>query len=486
MKTGLQIYNTLSGKLENFQPLHPPKVGMYVCGPTVYNEVHIGNVRTFVSFDIIFRYLTSLGYQVRYVRNITDVGHLLGEAADGEDRISKQSRLEDIEPMELVQKYSNYFHEVMSWFNTLSPSIEPSATGHLVEQIEWTQDLIEKGFAYEANGSVYFDVLAYQKQYPYGELSGRKIEELKEITRELDGTSDKKNQQDFALWKKAEPEHLMQWNSPWGKGFPGWHLECSVMSSKYLGNQFDIHGGGMDLKFPHHECEIAQSKALHAEDPVRYWLHANMLTLNGRKMSKSEGNFFTPKQLIDGTSPHFSKPFAPEVLRFFMLQAHYRSTLDITEEALMAAETGYKRFQEGLRLLFQLEGGNESDFNVQKLIDGCYEAMNEDFSTPKLVAQIFEIINHTHKIQRKDLNISKHDLMELQKEVNRWVFDVMGLFESKNENKSLIDGLVEMVIKSRQKAKEQKDWAASDAIRDELNQLGVQIKDGKEGTTFNY
>ena len=484
MKTGLQIYNTLSGKMEEFQPIRPPQVGMYVCGPTVYNEVHIGNVRTFINFDLIYRYLQFLGYKVRYVRNITDVGHLLGDAADGEDRISKQSRLEAIEPMELVQKYTNNFHQVLQKFNLLPPSIEPTATAHILEQIEWTQALIQTGYAYESNGSVYFDVLKYLEKFPYGELSGRKIEELKEITRDLDGVSDKKNQQDFALWKKAEPEHLMQWNSPWGKGFPGWHLECSVMSTKYLGEQFDIHGGGMDLKFPHHECEIAQSKGLHQKDPVKYWMHANMLTLNGRKMSKSDGNFFTPLQLIEGTSPHFSKPYPAEVLRFFVLQAHYRSTLDITETALNAAEVGFKRLMEGVKSIPSLKTSTETNFNLTELLNGCFDAMNEDFNAPKLVAQWFEIINHVHKIHRGDLSISLEDKSRLEKEANHWLFDVLGLFESAQQNSALVDGLMEMILQQRQKAKEMKDWETSDKIRVYLENLGVTIKDSKDGTTY--
>ncbi|MEY4853235.1 MAG: hypothetical protein RLY64_1310 [Bacteroidota bacterium] len=485
MKTGLQIYNTLSGKMEEFQPLQSPQVGMYVCGPTVYNEVHIGNVRTFINFDLIYRYLLFLGYKVRYVRNITDVGHLLGDAADGEDRISKQSRLEAIEPMELVQKYTNNFHDVLQKFNLLPPSIEPTATAHILEQIEWTQALIDAGYAYVSNGSVYFDVMKYLEKFPYGELSGRKIEDLKDVTRSLDGVSDKTNQQDFALWKKAEPEHLMQWNSPWGKGFPGWHLECSVMSSKYLGEQFDIHGGGMDLKFPHHECEIAQSKGLHHKDPVKYWMHANMLTLNGRKMSKSDGNFFTPLQLIEGTSPLFSKPYAAEVLRFFVLQAHYRSTLDITDAALNAAEAGFKRLMEGVKSISTITTSAETNFNLSELLNACFEAMNDDFHAPKLVAQLFEIINHVHKIHRGDLTISSEDLSRLQKEVNHWISDVLGLFESSQQNTTLIDGLMEMILQQRKLAKENKDWATSDQIRIALEKLGVAVKDTKEGTTYS-
>jgi cysteinyl-tRNA synthetase len=485
MKTGLQIYNTLSGNMEEFQPIQPPKVGMYVCGPTVYNEVHIGNVRTFINFDLIYRYLTFLGYKVRYVRNITDVGHLLGDAVDGEDRISKQSRLEAIEPMELVQKYTNNFHDVLQKFNLLPPSIEPTATAHILEQIEWTQALIDAGFAYISNGSVYFDVLKYLEKFPYGELSGRKIEDLKEVTRELDGVSDKKNQQDFALWKKAEPEHLMQWNSPWGKGFPGWHLECSVMSTKYLGEQFDIHGGGMDLKFPHHECEIAQNKGLHHHDPVKYWMHANMLTLNGRKMSKSDGNFFTPLQLIEGTSPHFSKPYSAEVLRFFVLQAHYRSTLDITETALNAAEVGFKRLMDGVKSIAHLKTSAESNFNLNHLIEGCFNSMNEDFNAPKLIAQLFEIINHVHKIHRGDLSISVEDKKLLENSMNAWIYDVLGLFESNQQNQELIDGLMEMILQQRKKAKELKDWETSDQIRINLEELGISIKDSKDGTTYS-
>lgn len=486
MKTKLHVYNSHSGKSELFEPINAPFVGMYVCGPTVYNDVHIGNVRTFLSFDTIYRYLQHLGYKVRYVRNITDVGHLLGETAEGEDRISKQSRLEQRDPMEVVQQYTNYFHNVMKLFGAKEPSIEPTATAHLIEQIELTQHLLDQGLAYVSNGSVYFDVLKYNETHPYGELSGRKIDELIENTRDLDGQQDKKNSFDFALWKKADPSHLMQWNSPWSKGFPGWHLECTVMSTKYLGKQFDIHGGGMDLKFPHHECEIAQAKGAHGTDPVKYWLHANMLTLNGKKMSKSEGTFFTPVELVNGTTSVFSKAYGPGVLRFFMLQAHYRSTLDITEEALQSAETGYKRFMEGMKTMNSLAASANSSFDVDALIEDCYAAMNDDFHTPKLMAALSEVIRIVNLMAMGKETLTAADLTKLKNTVNALVFDVCGLLDdTAGGNSEIIDKLVNILIGMRNTAKANKDYATSDLIRNQLTEAGIQLKDSKEGTSYS-
>ena len=385
----LQIYNTLSGKKEVFNPINEGAIGMYVCGPTVYSNVHLGNVRTFMSFDMIFRYFKHLGYKVRYVRNITDAGHLENDADQGEDRIAKKARLEQIEPMEVVQRYTVDFHNILSIFNFLPPSIEPTATGHIVEQIEIIKSIIDKGYAYEANGSIYFDVLKYNESHDYGILSGRNIEDMAHNTRALDGQSDKKNPQDFALWKKAEPKHIMRWPSPWSDGFPGWHLECTAMSTKYLGESFDIHGGGMDLKFPHHECEIAQAKAWHNHSPVNYWMHANMLTLNGQKMAKSTGNNILPSEILNGDTDKLTKGFSPSVVRFFMMQAHYRSILDFSNDALLASEKGFLKLMEAVTSLSKIEATKDAnDFDVTKWKSNCYDAMNDDFNTPILIARL--------------------------------------------------------------------------------------------------
>ena len=382
MNQDLFVYNSLSKRKEKFEPLNPQHVGMYVCGPTVYSNVHLGNCRTFISFDIIFRYLTYLGYKVRYVRNITDAGHLENDEDAGEDRIAKKARLEAIEPMEVVQRYTVDFHRTLAQLNTLPPSIEPTATGHIVEQIELIKALLDEGYAYEVKGSVYFDVIKFNQDHTYGKLSGRNIEELIHNTRTLDGQEDKNNPQDFALWKKAEPQHIMRWPSPWSDGFPGWHLECTAMSTKYLGPQFDIHGGGMDLKFPHHECEIAQAEAVHKSPPVRYWLHANMLTLNGKKMAKSTGNNILPHEIFSGNNKLFSKPFAPDVVRFFILQAHYRSIMDISEQALLAAEKGYLRMIDAFEALDSLPISSTTDFDIEAWLEKCHQVMNDDFNTP--------------------------------------------------------------------------------------------------------
>ncbi|MGB7842323.1 MAG: cysteine--tRNA ligase [Salinimicrobium sp.] len=485
----LTIYNSISGEKEVFKPINEGNVGMYVCGPTVYSNVHLGNCRTFISFDLVFRYLKHLGYKVRYVRNITDAGHLENDADSGEDRIAKKARLEQIEPMEVVQRYTVDFHNILEKFNNLPPSIEPTATGHIVEQIETIKEIIDKGFAYEANGSVYFDVLKFNKSHDYGRLSGRKLEDMIPNTRELAAQSDKKNPQDFALWKKAEPQHIMRWPSPWSDGFPGWHLECTVMSSKYLGEEFDIHGGGMDLKFPHHECEIAQGEAATGKNPVNYWMHANMLTLNGKKMAKSTGNNILPNEIFSGNNPNLEKGFAPTVARFFMLQAHYRSILDFSNEALVASEKGFNRLMDAFHLLKDLKPSRESSFDVAEWKQKCYDAMNDDFNSPILIAQLFEAVKYINSIKEEKAKITANDLEELKKEMSGFIFDVLGLVdtaEAADEDAgNKLSGTVELLIKLRAEARANKDFATSDKIRDELQELGIQLKDGKEGTTFS-
>ncbi len=483
MQTALHVYNSKNRQVEKFEPLNAPFVGMYVCGPTVYSEVHIGNVRTFTSFDLIYRYLLHLGYKVRYVRNITDVGHLLDDTS--EDKISKKARLENIEPMEVVQRYTVDFHQTMGRFNALPPSIEPTATGHLIEQIELVQTIIDRGLAYESNGSVYFDVAAYSKQENYGELSGRNVDELMSNTRDLDGQSDKRNPADFALWKKAEPQHIMKWNSPWGLGFPGWHLECSVMSTKYLGEQFDIHGGGMDLKFPHHECEIAQNKAGYQKDPVKYWLHTNMLTFNGRKMAKSEGTGITPRELMDGDHPLLTQAYSPMTIRFFMLQAHYRSTLDFSNEALQAAEKGLKRLMTAYNTIEELPASANSTVSVEELKEKLYAAMNDDFNSPIAIAHLFEAVKWINLVKDGKERLTSDDIAALNTLMAHMIFDVLGLKdEASDDSSEKIDGLMQFVLRLRQEAKANKDYAMSDEIRNQLKALGFEIKDGKEGTTY--
>ncbi len=482
----LKIYNSLSKKKELFKPVIEGRVGMYVCGPTVYSNVHLGNVRTFMSFDVVFRYLLHLGYKVRYVRNITDAGHLENDADEGEDRISKKARLEAIEPMEVVQRYTVDFHETLAQYNFLPPSIEPTATGHIVEQIEMVKEIMEKGFAYEVNGSVYFDVLSYNESSDYGILSGRKIEDAIHNSRALDGQSDKKNPQDFALWKKADERHIMRWPSPWSEGFPGWHLECSVMSTKYLGEQFDIHGGGMDLKFPHHECEIAQSHTCSGKTPVNYWMHANMLLLNGQKMAKSTGNFVLPKEIITGDNSVLSKAFAPSVVRFFNMQAHYRSILDFASDALEASEKGYFKLMEAFNTLDTIHVSKTSSFDVAAWKQRCYDAMNDDFNTPILIAHLFEAVKVINQLKDQKASITTQDLELLKNTMHAFIFDVLGLTnDTKKESADKIDGVVELLIKLRKEARDNKDWALSDQIRDELIALGIQLKDGREGTTFS-
>ena len=483
----IKIYNSLSGKKESLKPINEGHIGMYVCGPTVYSNVHLGNVRTFMSFDVIFRYFKHLGYKVRYVRNITDAGHLENDADAGEDRIAKKARLEAIEPMEVVQRYTVDFHNILNKFNFLPPSIEPTATGHIIEQIEIIKEILDNGFAYEVNGSVYFDVHKYNKSHNYGILSKRKLEDLIHNTRELDGQTDKRNPQDFALWKKAEPEHIMRWPSPWSDGFPGWHLECTVMSTKYLGEHFDIHGGGMDLKFPHHECEIAQAEAANNQSPVNIWMHANMLIMNGKKMAKSTGNFILPNEIFSGDNPHITKGYSPSVARFFMLQAHYRSILDFTNDGLLAAEKGCNRLMDSIKLIDSLSVSATSSFDVNSWKQKCYDAMNDDFNTPILIANLFDASKFINQVNERKATITKDDLITLKTTINNFVFEVLGLTnlsDSLGEGEEKLSGAVELLIKLRQEARENKDFALSDKIRDELAAVGIQLQDGKEGTTF--
>lgn len=488
MKKQLKIYNSLSGEKEIFIPILEGNVGMYVCGPTVYSNVHMGNVRTFMSFDFIYRTLQFLGYKVRYVRNITDAGHLTDDGDVNNDRFVKQSRLEKLEPMEIVQKYTINFHDVLNLFNNLPPNIEPTATGHILEQIKLTEKLITEGFAYESNGSVYFDVLEYNRRgLNYGELSKRNIEELFANTRDLDGQGEKKNPQDFALWKKASPAHIMRWASPWGDGFPGWHLECTAMSTKYLGDQFDIHGGGMDLKFPHHECEIAQGKACNGIAPVRYWMHANMLTMNGQKMSKSTGNTILPMELITGDNSFFEKGFSPSVIRFFFLQAHYRSVVDLSNNALLASEKGFNRLMESVRIINNFETENtevNSQFQVEEFKANCYNALTDDFNSPILIAHLFDATNFIFKLKEGNEMISKKDLMELKTLINTLVFDVLGLKNISENNHSKLDSALQVLIDLRNQARKVKNFELSDQIRDRLLEQGIELKDGREGTTY--
>jgi len=484
----IKIYNTLSGEKEIFEPITKGYVGMYVCGPTVYSNVHLGNVRTFMSFDMIFRYFKHLGYKVRYVRNITDAGHLENDADVGEDKITKKARIEAIEPMEIVQRYTVDFHNVLNTFNFLPPSIEPTATGHIIEQIELIQSIIDNGFAYIVNGSVYFDVHKYNESNEYGILSKRKLEDLIHNTRALDGQSDKKNPQDFALWKKAEPTHIMRWPSPWSDGFPGWHLECTAMSTKYLGEFFDIHGGGMDLKFPHHECEIAQNQAAKGQAPVKYWMHANMLELNGARMSKSTGNYINPAELLSGENDIMSKRYNPSVIRFFMMQASYRSVLDLTDAGLEASEKGFQKLMEAIGLLDNLKTGSTSSFNVADWKQKCYDAMNDDFNTPILIATLFEAVKFINQVNDGNASITTEGLELLKETIDIFVFGILGLVNVSKEStgSDKLASAVEILIKLRKEARLNKDFALSDKIRDELAEAGIQLNDSREGTTFTF
>lgn len=489
MNYQLKIYNSLTGEKEIFKPILEGNVGMYVCGPTVYSNVHMGNVRTFMSFDFIYRTLMHLGYKVRYVRNITDAGHLTDDGDVNNDRFVKQSRLEKLEPMEIVQKYTVDFHKVLSMFNNLPPNIEPTATGHVIEQLELTKVLIEKGLAYVSNGSVYFDVRAYNEQGGnYGELSKRNIDELFANTRDLDGQDEKKNPQDFALWKKASPEHIMKWPSPWGEGFPGWHLECTAMSTKYLGDRFDIHGGGMDLKFPHHECEIAQGKACNGTSPVNYWMHANMLTMNGQKMSKSTGNTILPMELITGNNDFFEKAFHPSVVRFFFLQAHYRSVVDLSNEALLASEKGFNRLMEAVKIINEIAPtANSSQPIANRIIEWkekCYTALTDDFNSPILISHLFEAVKWIFQWKNGDEEISIDELNTLKSLLNGFVYDVLGLQDLEESNSEKLDGAMRILIDLRNQVRKAKNFELSDEIRDKLLSEGIELKDSREGTSY--
>ena len=483
----LKIYNSISGEKENFNTVTKNYVGMYVCGPTVYSNVHLGNLRTFTSFDIIYRYLTHIGYKVRYVRNITDVGHLENDEDQGEDRISKKARLENLEPMEVVQRYTYDFHETARKFNLLPPNIEPTATGHISDQIKLIQKIINEKLAYVVNGSVYFDVLEYSKSNDYGILSKRNLEDLIHNTRSLDGQSDKKNPQDFALWKKAEPKHIMKWDSPWGEGFPGWHIECTAMSNKYLGDLFDIHGGVIDLKFPHHECEIAQSNVCFGTNAANYWVHANMLTLNGQKMSKSTGNNILPSEIFSKGSPLLSKTFSESCVKFFMLQAHYRSVLDLSNDALLAAEKGYNKLMDSIEILENFENfGDKTNFDVKEWVNKCYKAMNDDFNTPILIANIFEAVKFINKTNHENTSISKDDWEVLLSSLKSFVFDVMGLEKQNlayNEN-SKINDVLDVLLELRNDARKSKNYELSDRIRDLLKNKGIKINDSDDKSSF--
>jgi len=488
MSSELHIYNTHKREKEKFVPLNAPHVGLYVCGPTVYSEPHIGNVRTFCSFDMIYRFLVHLGYKVRYVRNITDAGHLTNAAGEGVNRMESAAKLESLEPMEVVQKYTTNFHDIMNLFNAKPPSIEPTATGHIIEQIEMIEKLLENGFAYEVEGSVYFDVTSYNEKYPYGELSGRKIEDLVAGYRDLDGQDEKRNAIDFALWKKASPEHIMQWRSPWGMGFPGWHLECSVMSTKYLGQSFDIHGGGMDLKFPHHECEIAQNKGTYNQGGARYWMHTNMLNFNGQKMSKSLGNAILPLEFITGTHELLDKGYHPSVIRLLFLQTHYSSELDINIKGLQDAEKAWKRLFESKDHLTSLSAtakeATDTSVKIETLCQACTDSMNDDFNTAKVLANLFELSGIINSLKGGQVSLDQVQVADIElmsSTFHNFMMDIFGLQEPKQADNDKLDDVMNVIISLRKQAKDNKDWTTSDKIRDELQAAGIQIKDGKDG-----
>ncbi len=485
MENKLFVYNTISRNKEAFEPINAPLVGMYVCGPTVYGDAHLGHARPAITFDLVFRYLKHIGYKVRYVRNITDVGHLENDADEGEDKIAKKARLEQLEPMEVVQYFTDRYHINMDQLNVLQPSIEPRASGHIIEQIEVIKKIIEKGYAYQINGSVYFDVVKYDSTHNYGKLSGRILEDLLSNTRQLDGQDEKRNPADFALWKKAEPEHIMRWPSPWSDGFPGWHMECSAMSLKYLGDHFDIHGGGMDLMFPHHESEIAQSNIANDKEPCKYWLHNNMITINGQKMGKSLGNFITLNDFFTGNHPSLEKAYTPMTIRFFILQAHYRSTLDFSNEALQAAEKGLKRLMQAMDTLKKLKPSANSTSDISELSNKCYEAMNDDFNSPIVIANLFDAVRIINAINDGKETISADDLHKLMDIYNTFITDILGLkSETENNQMEVMDGLMNMIFSFRQQAKSNKDFTTSDKIRDELVKLGISVKDAKEDSTW--
>ena len=484
MDTKLMIYNTMTRRKEEFVPYNPPHVGMYVCGPTVYGDPHLGHARPAVTFDLLFRYLQSLGYKVRYVRNITDVGHLEHDADEGEDKISKKARLEKLEPMEVAHYYTERYHAAMAQLGVLTPSIEPHASGHIIEQIELVKQILDAGFAYESNGSIYFDVEKYNAAHHYGKLSGRNLDDIVTNTRVLDGQSDKRHSYDFALWKKASPEHIMRWPSPWSDGFPGWHMECTAMSTKYLGEKFDIHGGGMDLMFPHHECEIAQSTAAHGCDSAHYWMHNNMITINGQKMGKSLGNFITLEELFTGSHKLLEQAYTPMTIRFFVLQAQYRSTLDFSNEALQAAAKGLDRLMKGVETLGKIKASAASSVDINDLWARYTEAMNDDLNSPIVISVLFDWVRIINQINDGAQTISEADLAELRRMVNTIVFDVLGLRDEKSASAAGNDKvapLVEMLLEMRAKAKAEKNWALSDEIRDRLTAIGIRVKDRKDG-----
>ena len=488
MPSSLHLYNTLTHRREKFEPLSPPFVGMYLCGPTVYGDPHLGHSRGALTMDVLLRYLKHLNFKVRYVRNITDVGHLMNDADDGEDKIGKKAKLDNVEPMEVVQRYTNSYHNALKSINIIPPSIEPRASGHIIEQIEMIQEIMENGFAYEKNGSVYFDVIKYAETHDYGNLSGRKIEDLiagaGENRRSLEGQSEKKNSNDFALWKKASPEHIMKWNSPWGRGFPGWHIECSAMSEKYLGKEFDIHAGGMDLLFPHHESEIAQSKACNETNPAKYWLHNNMITVNGQKMAKSLDNGILIKELFSGNHRLLDQAYSPMTLRFFLLQAHYRSTLDFSNEALKAAEKGFQRLMNGVKSVEGLKSSLESDYDIAEWKDKLYGQLNDDLSTPQVIATLFEAVKWINEIVAGRSKIAKEDLKILKTTFKIFVFEILGFVHEKSSNNQTLDGVMDLVLEIRNTAKSNKDWETADKIRNQLNELGIEIMDGKDGSSF--
>ena len=486
MSQPFQLYNTLSRQKEVFEPIVSGRVGLYVCGPTVYGEPHLGHARPAITFDVLFRYLSHIGYKVRYVRNITDVGHLENDADEGEDKIAKKARLEQLEPMEVAQFYIDSYHRAMDRLHVLRPSIEPRASGHIIEQIEVILNILDKGYAYVSNDSVYFDVPKYHTDFGYGKLSGRVLEEMIASTRALDGQDEKRHPADFALWKRAAPEHIMRWRSPWGEGFPGWHIECTAMSTKYLGNRFDIHGGGMDLLFPHHESEVCQATVVHGKESVKYWMHNNMITINGQKMGKALGNFITLNQFFTGEHPALERTYAPMTIRYFILQAHYRGTVDFSNEALIAAEKGSQKLYAAEKLLDKLPAKEKSNENITAWLQRCYDAMNDDLNTPKLIAELFDAVRIINSVKENLLSLTQEDIELLKTNFRLFFFDILGLLPEGNcaGNSEIVEELMNMIVEMRQEAKLNKNWAAADAIRNHLAALGITIKDTKEGAVW--
>ena len=486
MNQQLKIFNTLTRQKETFEPIAPPHVGMYVCGPTVYGDPHLGHARPAITFDLLFRYLTHLDYKVRYVRNITDVGHLENDQDDGEDKIAQKARLDNVEPMEVVQYYTDRYHRFVDQLNVKIPSIEPRASGHIIEQLSVIDNIINKGFAYESNGSGYFDVVRYNEEHKYGILSGRVFEDQYSTTRELEGQSEKRHSSDFALWKKAAPSHIMRWPSKYSDGFPGWHVECTAMSAKYLGEKFDIHGGGMDLLFPHHECEIAQSTIAYGDSPARYWMHNNMITINGQKMGKSLGNFITLEDLFTGGHELLEQAYSPMTIRFFILQAHYRSTVDFSNEALQAAEKGLQRLMDGMEQLTKIEAGDSNTLDIREWKQKCYDALNDDLNSPILIAHLFEAVKIINSAIAGKASFTAEGIKELSETMHLFTEEILGLKseDTQSDNSDTLNGLMQLVLDIRQQAKESKDWTTSDKIRDQLNTMGIVVKDGKEGSTW--